>query len=157
QGVAYSPRGDLLAAGFQGENSEGVLVWDVATRKVRQTLRPGLGGVYHVCFSADGKSLACACREGVALLDTVDFHRQLFVRGGGGGGPPWPAFSPDGRLLAIPASESALVRLWNITTNREVTVPIVRDPNATAFVSFTPDGKRLVSAGSIWVRIWNLA
>ena len=32
-----------------------------------------------------------------------------------------------------------------------------RDPSGPPFVSFTPDGKRLVSAGSKSVRIWNLA
>jgi WD40 repeat protein/serine/threonine protein kinase len=152
--VAFSPRGDLLAAGFGGGNSDGVLVWDVATRKVQQTLRPELGGVWHVCFSADGKNLACGCYEGVALFDTVGFQRRLLVRGDI---PVMVAFSPDSRLLAIPAPESGVTRLWNIATYREVTVPVKRDPGVTRFVGFAADGKRLVSAGRLSVRIWNLA
>jgi WD40 repeat protein/serine/threonine protein kinase len=153
-GEAFSPRGDLMAAGFEDGNASGVLVWDVATRKVKQTLRPGFGYVFNVCFSADGKNLACACNEGVVLFDTVDFHRQLFVRGED---RSMVAFSPDGRLLAILAPESGFVRLWNIATNREIALPSVRDPYWLPFVRFTPDGKRLVSAGSNLVRIWNLA
>ena len=156
--VAFSPHGDLMAAGLAGRNLDGVLVWDVPTREMRRTLRPGFGAVFNVCFSADGKYLACACRDGLALFDTADFQRHLFVKGGG----PWgrarmSAFSPDSRLLAIPAPEAGLVRLWNITTNHEVTVPIPRDPVGPPFVSFTSDGKRLVSVGSQSVRIWNLA
>ncbi len=153
-GAAFSPRGDLMAAGFADGDSAGVVVWDVATRKVKQTLRPGFVAVSNVCFSADGKYLACACNEGVVLFDTVTFHRQLFVRGED---HPMVAFSPDGRLLAIQASESGVVRLWNIVTNRELAIPSVRDPSWVPFVTFSPDGKRLVSAGSRLVRIWNLA
>src|SRR5262249_34670841 len=55
--IAFSPRGDMMAAGLAGESLGAVLVWDVATRKVRRTLRPGFGEVYHVGFSADAKYL----------------------------------------------------------------------------------------------------
>jgi WD40 repeat protein len=153
-GLAFSPRGELLAIGFNRDNFDGVLVWDVETRKVKQALRPDLGAVGNVCFSADGKHLACAGYQGVALFDTVDWERRLFVRGDF---PFTVAFSPDSRLLAIPAPESGVIRLWNITTNREVTLPWMRDPGGKRFVSFTRDGKRLVSAGSTSARVWNLA
>src|SRR5262249_52997038 len=107
---------------------------------------------------ADGRYLACACREGLALYDTVDFQRALFVRGEGPwGGAAMSAFSPDGTLLAIPAPESGVVRLWNISTNRETVVPVARDPVGPPFVAFPPDGNRLVSAGSQSIRVWNLA
>jgi WD40 repeat protein len=153
-GVAFSPRGDLLAAGFAGDNVDGVLVWDVATRKVQHTLRPGLGAVLHICFSADGEYLACACNEGVALFDTVAFERRLSVRGGLTGRV---AFSPDSRLLAIPTLDSGVVRLLDIATNSEVAVPVRRDTQRAMFVGFAPDGRRLVAAGLNWVRIWDLA
>jgi WD40 repeat protein len=156
--VAFSPRGDLMAAGLAGGNMNGVLVWDVATRELRRTLRPEFGEVYHVSFSVDGKYLACACREGLVLFNTADFERYLFARAGGPWGRSWTsAFSPDSSLLAIPAPEAGLVRRWNITTNHELTVPIDRDPAGPPFVGFTRDGKRLVSAGNQSVRIWNLA
>jgi WD40 repeat protein/serine/threonine protein kinase len=149
--AAFSPQGDLLAAGYGGADSHSVLVWDVATRKVKQTLRPDLGQVTHVCFSADGKNLACAGLDGVALFDTVDFQRRLFVRGDF---PITVAFSPDSRLLAIPATQFGVVRLWNIITNREVAV--LSHPEAGRFGSFSAEGKRLVSGGHKSVRIWSL-
>ncbi len=156
--IAFSPRGDLMAAGLAGESLGAVLVWDVVTRELRRTLRPGFGEVYHVGFSADAKYLACACREGLVLFDTADFERHLFARAGGPWGQSWMcAFSPDSRLLAIPAPEAGALRLWNITTNHEVTVPIARDNRGAPFVSFSHDGKRLVSLGYRSVRMWNLA
>jgi WD40 repeat protein/serine/threonine protein kinase len=149
--VAFSPQGNLLAAGYSGTDSNGVLVWDVATRTVQQTLRPDLGQLTHVCFCADGKNLACAGLDGVALFDTVDFQRRLFVRGDF---PYTVAFSPDSRLLAIPAPQFGVVRLWNIITNREVAV--LSHPGGGSFGSFSADGKRLVSGGFKSVRIWSL-
>jgi WD40 repeat protein len=153
-GIAYSPRGDLMAAAFEGGNSGAVLVWDVKTRKLKQSLRPELGAVLSVSFSGDGKNLACGCYEGVALFDTVDFQQRLFVRGDGAFRV---AFSPDSQVVAIPVPESGALRLWIITTIREVAVPMPRDPGGPRFVFFAPDGKRLISAGGSSVRNWNLA
>ncbi|MBI1914627.1 MAG: protein kinase [Planctomycetes bacterium] len=150
-GAAFSPRGDLFVATYEGDKSNGVYVWDVATRQLKQTLRPDLGDVHNICFSADGKYLACACLGGVALFDTEAFQRRLFVRGDYS---MTVAFSPDSRLLAIPTIQSGLVRLWNITTNRDVAV--LGHPGGNDFVSFSADGKRLVVAGDS-VHVWNLA
>jgi WD40 repeat protein/serine/threonine protein kinase len=150
--AAYSPRGDLLAAGLRAGNYSSVIVWDVATRRVKHVLRSEFGDVTDVCFSADGKHLACAWLDGVALFDTADFQRRLFVRGDF---PLTVAFSPDSRLLAIPAGQSGLIRLWNIVTNRELAV--FSHPAGWRFVAFSADGKRLVSGGPKSVRVWNLA
>jgi WD40 repeat protein/tRNA A-37 threonylcarbamoyl transferase component Bud32 len=150
-GEAFSPKGDLFAASYLGRNSNGVLVWNVATRQLKQTLLPDLGQVTHVCFSADGKSLACAGLDGVALFDTVEYQRRLFVRGDF---PMMVAFSPDSRLLAITGPQLGVVRLWNIVTNREVAV--LRHPGSPVFVGFSADGERLIAAAPRSVRIWNL-
>jgi WD40 repeat protein/serine/threonine protein kinase len=150
--VAFSPRGDLLAASYGGSDSHGVLVWDVATRQLKQTLQPDLGRIFHVCFSADGKTLACAGLGGVALFDTVEYKRRLFVRGDF---PSMLAFSPDSRVLAMAAAQFGVVRLWNVVTNREVAV--LRHPGSLEFVSFSADGKRLVAGAGQSVRLWKLA
>jgi WD40 repeat protein len=152
--VAFSPQGDLFAASYFGPDgvSHGVLIWNVATGQLKQTLLPDLREVTHVCFSADGKNLACAGLGGVALFDTVEFQRRLFVRGDF---PYMAAFSPDSQLLAIPASQFSVVRLWNVVTNREAAV--LRHPGWPVSVSFSGDGKRLISAANKSVHLWNLA
>jgi WD40 repeat protein/serine/threonine protein kinase len=149
--VAFSPRGDLVAAAFRGVNSSGIALWDTATRQPRKTLRPELGEIFSICFSADGKSLACAANGGAAVFDTTSFERRVSVLGDF---PQMVAFSPDGRLLAIAAYHFGVVRLWNITTNREVAV--LSQP-ACEFVTFSADGTRLITVGSRTVRSWNLA
>jgi WD40 repeat protein/serine/threonine protein kinase len=149
---AFSSRGDLLATAYAGAVSDGVLLWDTATRRLKASLKPDFGNIISLSFSADGKHLACACAGGVALYDTADYQRRLFVRGDY---PYMVAFSPDSRLLAIPAWQFGIIRLWDIVTNREVAV--LRNPGWTYHVFFTPDGKRLITASSKSVYIWNLA
>lgn len=61
---------------------------------------------------------------------------------------PMVKFSRDGRLLAL--SDSYTVKLWDLATMREL--PALKVPNGgfeqgDAFVSFTEDGKRIVTGG----------
>jgi WD40 repeat protein/serine/threonine protein kinase len=156
QEVAFSPDGRLLAAGFNARGSiagpHGIWVWETAGRQLKHTLSPELGGLHQIQFSPDGQLLACACGEGVALYDTVRFEKGLFVRGDNPGGV---SFSPDGRLLAVAASHAWLVRLWDITTNREVAR--LRHPALVAYLAYSADGRLLVAASERAVRVWNVA
>jgi WD40 repeat protein len=75
----------------------------------------------------------------------------LFVRGDG---PNAVAFSPDSKLLAIPALQSGVVRLWDVFVNRQVAMlEHAREPHSVAFSS---DGAGLVAVGAERVRLWNL-
>src|SRR5262249_48157722 len=59
-GLAFSPGGNLLAAGFHRTGSYGTLIWDVTTRQLKPTDISSLGRVSQVVFSPDGRYLACA-------------------------------------------------------------------------------------------------
>src|SRR5262249_8389829 len=65
------------------------------------------------------------------------------------------AFSPDSQLLAIPSIQFGVVRLWNVSMNREVAV--LNHPGDPRWVAFKGDGQALVTADPRSVRIWNLA
>jgi WD40 repeat protein len=150
---SFSSRGDVLATGYSGLGGDDeVLVWDTATRRLKVRLKLDLGQLNSIRFSPDDKCLACACTGGVVIYDMADYQRRLFVRGDY---PYMVAFSPDSRLLAIPAWQFGTIRLWDVITNREVAV--LRDPGWTRHIFFTPDGKRLITASSSAVRIWDLA
>jgi WD40 repeat protein len=124
---AFSSDGRFLAVGYgrltrrgaslQPQN--GLLVWDMRKRGTPRELSPELGFLNRAQFSPDGKLLACACEEGLALFDTATFQCQRFPRAER---TPSIAFSPDSRLLAIANNLLGQVRLWNVASNREVAV-----------------------------------
>ncbi len=151
--LALSPDGNLLAAGFQGQGSAGLLVWEVPTGKLLRRLPADGDRSEDVVFSPDGKLLAGSfATGGVFLFETATFQRHLFVRG------VFPfaiRFSPDSRLLAIPDQILDAVRLWNVTTSREAAV--LPHPGKPTRVDFSADGKTLATADYSSVRIWNLA
>jgi WD40 repeat protein len=150
--LAVSPDGKLLAGVYRDEGRDGLLVWDLASRKMQMRLSPNLGILNDVVFSPDGKYLACAGYDGVALFDTEAFQQRWFEHGDASFSL---AFSPDSQWLAIPNSALGVVRLWNITANRAVAD--LTHPGEPHSVAFSRDGRSLVSVAARSVRVWNLA
>jgi WD40 repeat protein/serine/threonine protein kinase len=152
-GLAFSPQGDLLAAAYDHLGQHGILLWDVASRQLKPAVLPSLESVAQVVFSPNGRHLAATCGDaGIVVYDTHTFQRRLFVAGYN---PIGVAFSPDSQLLAIPSIQFGVVRLWNVSTNREVAV--LSHPGDPRWVEFSTDGRALVTAHPRSVRIWNLA
>jgi WD40 repeat protein/serine/threonine protein kinase len=150
--LAFSPQANLLAAGCSHPGWNGILVWDVATRQLKPIVLHSLHHVAEVVFSHDGRYLAATCGDsGIVVYDTATFQRRLFVAGYV---PLGVAFSPDSQLLAIPSIQFGVVRLWNVTMNREVAV--LSHPGEPRWVAFRSDGRALVTAQPRSVRIWNL-
>ena len=101
-GVAFTPDGrSVVTTG----NDSRVLVWDVASARVRETL----GGSADVqirgpAIPSDGTTVFTTDRaREVVVWDLAGDHRmdRPFVAGTGYAGWPWYAASPDGRTLAI--------------------------------------------------------
>jgi WD40 repeat protein/tRNA A-37 threonylcarbamoyl transferase component Bud32 len=150
-GLAFHPQGNLVAAGYEGKGTHGALVWEVATRRVRQTLSPKLEEVSQVSFSPDGKVLACGCLNGVAVFETSSFRLRNMLRGDN---LAEFAFSADSQLLAFPNRQIGLIRLLSVGTNREVAT--LQHPGAPHLAAFSKQGATLVSADARSVHIWNL-
>ena len=123
--MAFSPDGKTLAlASHEGT----VQLWDVATGKLRETLKGHSSAVMAVVFSPDGRTLASGSSDQTVRLWNVETRRELMQLDHGGVElGPWVqslAFSPDGQQLLAGGRRGAA--FWSTT-------PIVwNDPDRAA-------------------------
>ncbi len=65
------------------------------------------------------------------------------------------AFSPDDHLLATGGSDDSIIRIWDVDTGREL--QRFSHGNRVLYLTFFPDGNRLVSTGmDRKAKIWNV-
>jgi WD40 repeat protein len=148
-GLALSPDGKTLAVAVSHPPEHTVHLWDLggAVPRERAALRGPAGPEPRLAFSPDGKALLCAGGD-LRLWDVrgpepreMTLPRQRVPDFGG-----MPAFSPDGRTLAVEAEANGDILLWDLGGDQ----PRERD----AFgrwglgAAFSPDGRTLLSVTS---------
>jgi WD40 repeat protein len=175
-GVAFSPDGKTIAAGFYGgANRGGVMLWDVGARKrlADEPLPVKEGSVRGVAFSPDGKTIAAGYvvsnpREfycGVVLWDVAGRMRladdePLPMKEGSVSSV---ALSPDGKIIA--AGDDRIgggVVLWDVAERKRLTDGALPVKEGVTDVAFSPDGKIIVvgfygGGGSGGVDLWDVA
>jgi len=175
--VVFSPDERTIV----GRQSTRLIVWDVATKRVKRELQVerfgnSRGDSAPLAYSPDGKTLAASVsKDGVSLFDTVTWEVRLKLK------PREPtysvAFSPDGRFVATGAlafSEAErggvwalAIELWDARSGKPIN-PVgfetsapgqwMRHKGDAVTVSFSPDGKLLASdAGYETVKLWDVA
>ena len=160
QAVAVSPDAKLILT----TGMDIVRLWDItspASPKVlhefgdlyKVSLRPFNNFNGSVAFSPDGKMIAAGGAGGVAVWD-VQTQRELWrIRAGWSGQGNGVDFSPDGKFLAAGGGDAA--KIFSLEGKQ------VAQLKATGPPRFSPDGKRLLIAGSplsLWdVETWSLA
>lgn len=137
-GVAWSPDGTTLATACKDYK---IILWDTATGIRRATLEGHTNGGLRVMTSPSPSKLWA--------VGTWREERQ--IRGEGRG------FSPDGRLVVV-TDEDKAIRLVETSSGRTVARLESPDSCAAVWVTFSPDGSRLVVVTNDGpaVHVWDL-
>ncbi|MDQ1286661.1 MAG: serine/threonine-protein kinase PknK [Actinomycetota bacterium] len=155
--IAYSPDGTVLASGGAGRT---VRIWDLRSRRVRQTLKGPAGSVFRVAFRpgtyAGGLQVAGGGIDPqIRIWNTVTGATTTTLTVPGGGVRTL-AFSPDGTAIAAGGWDGA-VRVWDVGTGR-LRHTMTGHENQAESVVFSPDGTRLATIGlEDRARIWDVA
>jgi WD40 repeat protein len=139
--VHYTPDGrKLITAGHDGS----AYVWDAQNGERLAKLFADPIIVQSTALRADGKFLLTGTQQGVVRLWDINREHPLFTLEKLPAGISALAFSTDGKRFLVACGDR--VRVWS-STNGEATGPWLTHPGEIRSAAFSPDGRRVVTAG----------
>ncbi len=157
--LAFSSNGNTLISGGQdyiriGNNSvvtwlrpDTILLWDLASGKLKETLEGPGDGSASATYSPEGKSLASWSGLGIRLWNADSGQLKATIGGG------FLAFSPDGSALATADREG--IQWWDAENGQHIKT-LAQHTNGFRSPAFSPDWTA-VATGS-WdgtIRFWD--
>ena len=139
--VAVSRNGQRIATAGTDQTAT---VWDAVTGQEIVTFKGHTHQIDSVAFSPASDRIVTGCRDQTARVwDTATGRTILTLNGHSGA--VYAAFSPDGRRIVTGADQTA--RVWDSATGREL-LTLKGHTGRILSVAFSPDGRRILSAGS---------
>lgn len=156
--LAFSPDNQYLASARKDGK---ITIWAIDSRKPISDLNPDKGDVHTLIFNLDGSLLACGTEKGIQLyaIDPSEDGKEptYKLRKSWKSNSPITllSFDPQSRKLAADDGTKIMYRkiltgFGSVTNSDEKTVPHAARLTALAF---SPDGKRLLTAGRERYRI----
>jgi WD40 repeat protein len=155
-------RGTVNAAAFSPDSRRLISVsedgearsWDATETGGPVVLRGHEGAAWRVAAAPAKALTASTGSDGTVRLWNLDTHEQQVLRGRQDGDSFAVAFDPTGRVLASSSLVENVVRLWDVTTGRQLRVLEGHEAAVWALV-FSSDGQRVASAGGDGtIRVW---
>jgi WD40 repeat protein len=147
-GLSITADGKLLAS--SGTDNQ-ITLWDVATGRQVSKLSGAAMSISDIAFSTNGRSLAVAGPQAVTLweLTTGGVRRALTLPDDYAGGRQDGMFersstlSNDGRLVIAGSNREPAVKIWDVTTGRELSGVSLTAGKELANAVFSDDGRVL--------------
>jgi WD40 repeat protein len=134
-------------------NAYDVEVWDLSTNKKLSSIR-GLSGVVNCAnISPDGRKVITAERRGIVGVWDAATGAQIRLLRGHEDQIHDARFSPDGTMIAS-AARDGTARTWDTETGAQIVNHRQKGGYYVDTVSFSPDGRWVLSAGNGWAEIW---
>jgi WD40 repeat protein len=140
--VAFSPNGAYLAA---EDGDKDIVVWETKKWEKQHILKGHTATVLSVLFLPDGDMLVSTGSDGVvSLWDLKSGQLVHQLKSSHRKSNYSLACSPDQRCLAVGSFQK--ITIWDLKSKQEITT-FPAHSRAVHSLSFTPDGKSLVSCG----------
>jgi WD40 repeat protein len=166
--VTFSPCGRyFLSNSIYGTAESGastVTLWDAAGGRAIRTFSGRFGERYYTIFSPDGTQFLLSDENGyLEYTDGYGYERyypaenvKLYDVASGSEIRAFSGrvafFSPDGKQVLCDDDDGD-VKLWDIASGREIRT----FPKAESYVSFSPDGKQIITTTANTVKLWDIA